>query len=134
MVTLILVDSNVWIFLNVENLPEHPAARKRIEDIRKGGIVTNIIVISEVFHQLSRLLGTANALERVNKMLESSDTHFVPIEHDTASKTVQLAGKKPIRINDAVIASHALKLKIPILTDNVKDFRKISGLKVLPLR
>ena len=34
---------------------------------------------------------------------------------------------------DAMIAQQALKLRVPILTDNVKDFRKLPKLKIIPL-
>lgn len=39
-----------------------------------------------------------------------------------------------LRINDALIASQALDAGARVLTDNVKDFKKVKGLKIDPLR
>jgi predicted nucleic acid-binding protein len=133
-VTLILVDSNVWIFLNIETFPEYAVAKASIENVRSQGIATNIIIVSEVFHQLSRALGKNESLERVKKILDSSDVSYVPLEDSVARSAVHLAGTKPIRINDAIIAEQALMLKVPVLTDNVRDFEKVPGLAVEPLR
>ena len=47
---------------------------------------------------------------------------------------IELATQNKIRINDALIAQQALELRASILTDNVKDFRKVKGLKVIPLK
>ena len=40
-----------------------------------------------------------------------------------------------IRINDAIIAQHVLDSGAEgIFTDNLKDFRKVTGLKIIALR
>ncbi|MBI3412741.1 MAG: type II toxin-antitoxin system VapC family toxin [Candidatus Aenigmarchaeota archaeon] len=131
---MILVDSNVWIFLNIQATPEHQAAKGKIEELRTEGIATNIIIVSEVFHQLSRMLGKAESLARVQRILDSADVSYFPLEDRLARSAIHLAATKPVRINDAIIAQQAMVLKIPVLTDNVKDFRKVNGLKVIPLR
>jgi predicted nucleic acid-binding protein len=132
-VTLILVDSNVWIFLNIENYPEHFLAENKIAEVRKQGIITNAIVVSEVFHKISLILGKRDAFVRIKKMLDSSDVSYIPVEGPIMRQAIELAATKPIRINDAVIAQQTLQLKASILTDNVKDFKKVKGLKVIPL-
>lgn len=134
MVTLILVDSNVWIFLNIENYPEHIPAENKIAEVRKQGIITNVIVVSEVFHKISLILGKHNAFVRTKKILDSSDVFYIPIECPTVRHAIGLASTKSMRINDALIAQQALESKAPILTDNVKDFKKVKGLKVIPLK
>lgn len=48
---------------------------------------------------------------------------------------MKLAVEKSQRINDMILAQHALDSKADgILTDNVKHFRNIDGLKVIDLR
>ncbi len=128
-----MVDSNVWIFLNMVNYPEHVLAKEAIAKRREEGLATNIIIISEVYHKLSMLLGAKEAELRVSKMLESEFLTYVPIEEAIAKTAVSLGASHMMRINDALIAAQAADLRIPILTDNVKDF-KISQLKVVPLR
>jgi len=133
-VALIFVDSNVWIFLNMENYPEHPMSREKINYLRTEGIATNLVVVSEVFHKLSLLLDRSRALVRLTKMLDSADVSYIPTEAHTARKAVRLSAMTRLRINDAIIAEQALAIGAGVLTDNVKDFRKVRGLKVIPLR
>lgn len=50
-------------------------------------------------------------------------------------KAIELSHSKKIRINDALIAQHALDLDTGgLVTDNTKDFVKVEGLKVIELR
>lgn len=55
MVQLIIVGSNVWIFAEVENAPEHKAAIEKLRTLLREGLGINAVVYSEVFHKLSRL-------------------------------------------------------------------------------
>lgn len=134
MVALIIVDSNVWIFLNIDSYPEHSASVEKISQLRKEGLVTNIITVSETFHKLSLLLNRKEACLRAMKILESNDVTYVPVDVSTTTEAIRLAGKRQLRINDAVIAVQSMMLKCPVLTDNVKDFKKIRGLEVIGLR
>lgn len=134
MVALIFVDSNIWIFLNVETYPEHLPTKVKISSLRQQGFAANVIVISEVFHKLSLLLGKREALMRGLKILESRDVAYLPIEDETVRDAIRLSLEKNIRINDALIAQQCLDMKVPILTDNLKDFKKVKGLKIIPLR
>lgn len=131
---MIFVDSNIWIFLSIENYPEHPIARVKIREIREGGIATNVVVISEVFHKLSVLLDRSQALLRVTKILDSTDVVYIPTDSQTLRKALQLAKDRQVRINDAIIAEQALDVGASVLTDNAKDFRKVPSLKVMLLR
>ncbi len=134
MVCLIIVDSNVWVFLNVENYPEHDAAINAVKTASSVGMVTNVIIGSEVFHTLSAILGKGEARLRMEKLIDSESVVFVPIDSPTLRRAIALAERSEIRINDAVIAQQALEMGIPLLTDNVKDFKKVHGLKIVPLR
>ncbi len=134
MVALIFVDSNIWIFLNIETYAEHALTKDKITSFRQEGLGTNVIVISEVFHKLSVLLGKQEAFMRGLKILESKDVAYLPVEDETIRNAIRLSPEKNLRINDALIAEHCLDMKVPILTDNLKDFRKVKGLKIIPLR
>jgi len=50
-------------------------------------------------------------------------------------KAIDISSSLQIRINDSIIAQHVIDVKGDgIVTDNVKDFKKIEKLKVIPLR
>ncbi len=129
---MIFVDSNIWIFLNIETYPEHVPAVEKITQLRKEGFAINVIVASEVYHKLSQLLNRQEANLRMMKILGSADVTFVQTEMDSVKKALSLASSHEIRINDALIAQQALELKSPILTSDVKDFGKVPKLKVFP--
>ncbi len=133
---MIVVDSNVWIFAESEDAPEHSAAVRKLQHFLPNGVATNAIVVSEVFHKLSNErfgIGSGLAGQRIEEILRHPSVHWMPFKRETAEQALVLAAESPLKINDALIAQQALELNAPVLTDNVKDFRKVEGLKVVAL-
>lgn len=65
-----LVDSNVWIFAGNASADEHEIAVRKVQQIlAEQGYGTNAVVVAEVYHALSRLLGGADAARRVGNIL-----------------------------------------------------------------
>ena len=129
-----VVDSDVWIFLNLDDAPEHQAARNKIEKLRAEGLHINEIIVSEVFHKLSMYLGSREARGRVSHILESAFVIYETTGIDSLNRALTLAVQHRMRINDAIIAVQAVEARKPLLTDNVKDFKKVPRLAVIPLR
>lgn len=134
MVRLILVDSNVWIFAATENAPERQIALDQLALSLPTDVVVNGIIFSEVFHRFRQLFGVAPAREKVTEIVHHPSVHWLDVGKADAEEAMKLSEKHSIRINDAIIAGQALRLKVPVLTDNVRDFRRVKGLKVVPLR
>jgi len=132
----VFVDSNILIYSNIEEYPEYRIASKKLEEIlKKNKIFLNSIIVSEVFHKLFRIVNLKKARDRTLDIISMEDVIYLPIEKETVKKAIDISFKHKIRINDAVIAQHVLDSKAEgILTDNVKDFKKISGLYVISLR
>lgn len=132
----ILVDSNIFIFANIEEYPEHSLAKSKIEELIKNNtLLINTIIVSEVQYKLFRLLDKEESFTRTQNILDSEYVEYEPVDYDTVSKALELSHNLNIRINDAIIAQHALDLTVGgIFTDNVRDFEKIPDLKVIPLR
>ena len=131
---MVLIDSNIWIFSENDNAGEHVRARTILERHVNNEFFLNIITISETFHKLSILVGKEEAHKRVPHIFDNPNATWLDFTADTMKKALDLAFKNGIRINDALIAQQALELNIPVLTDNVKDFKKVHGLKIIPLR
>jgi predicted nucleic acid-binding protein len=132
----ILTDSNIFIFANIKEYPEHSLAKSKIEELIKNNkLLVNTTIVSEVQYKLFRLLDKEESFRRTQKMLNSEYVEYEPVDYDTVSKALELSHNSNIRINDAIIAQHALDLKVNgIFTDNIRDFEKIPDLKVIPLR
>ena len=133
-VRMIVVDSNVWIFAEDASSDRHgiaAAALKRTVESDEIGLTP--IIVSEVFHSLSRIAGPGVARQRVMDILEDPSCAWLSLTAQTAKAAMILAEKSSVKINDALIAQQAIEIKASVLTDNVKDFRKVRGLKVIPL-
>ncbi len=132
---IIFIDSNILIFSNIQGYPEHEKAVKKLKEIlsKKKGAV-NSIIISEVYHKLSKILDPKQAKIRTNKILDSENILYFPIEKKTIQGAIKLSEENKIRINDSIIAQHIIDTKAEsIFTDNIKDFKKIKKLKILEL-
>ncbi len=131
---MITVDSNIWIFSEMKEYEEHEMANKKLNVmLKEGGVLTNAIIVSEVFHKLYRLIGPEESLRRTKNIVNSTRVVYLPIEKSTVSKALELT-KKGMRINDAIIAQHSLDSKASVFTDDIRDFRKVKRLKIIKLR
>lgn len=132
---MIIIDSNIWIFAEDDTAREHRmAARKVHEVVNSTSFGINPVIVSEVFHILSRLLGVVDSGRRVTNIIEHPVAQWLGFSVETAKGAISLAAQSKIRINDALIAQQALDVGAAILTDDVADFKRIKGLKVVPLR
>ncbi len=132
---MIIIDSNIWIFGELENTPEHDVAVKKYrEAVEKDEIGINVIIASEVFHTLYRLVDIKAARERLDTILSSPSIEWIDMGKLETMLATGLAESCKIRINDALIAQQALAAGAKVLTDNVKDFRKVRGLEIIPMR
>lgn len=131
----LLVDSNIFIFANIKEYPEHSAAKAKLKElVNNHKLLVNTIIISEVHYKLYRLLGEEESFNRTQKILYSKHVNYEQVEQSTILKALDLSHHNNIRINDAIIAAHASDLNVGLFTDNVKDFEKIPNLMIVPLR
>jgi predicted nucleic acid-binding protein len=133
----VFVDSNVFIFANIKEYPVHDVAKAKLRNLmdKSYTILLNSIIVSEVHYKLYRLLNAKESHERTLKIISSKYVEYVPLEEDTVLKAIELSYSKNIRINDVLIAQHALDLDVDgLITDNTKDFDKVEGLKINGLR
>jgi predicted nucleic acid-binding protein len=133
---LFFIDSNVFIYSQISDLGENDLAKAKLEELRnKGEIAVNPIILSESFYILARLIGPKEAAKRIGLLLESSKVVYLPIEKTTLTKAIQLAVAHDQKINDMIIAQHALDAKADgLLTDNSKHFAGIPNLTTLGMR
>jgi len=132
---MIILDSNIWIFAESVDSEEHEAANKKVKDILsldKFGI--NVIIVSEVYHILSRIFGREVAASRIRNILEHPSAEWLELQEQIIIGAINLSRNAQININDAIIAEQSLRLGAALLTDNLKDFKKVRNLRLVPLR
>lgn len=132
---MIIIDSNVFIFGETIGAPEREDAiamyKKAVEEDR---VVTNTIIISEVFHFAQKIIGREGAFLRVRDIIGHPSIDFFELGPETVLRAARLSRDFQMRINDALIAQQAIETGAAVLTDNLKDFSKIKAIRVIPMR
>jgi tRNA(fMet)-specific endonuclease VapC len=124
-----LLDTNI-----VSNLIREPrgGVAKRITAVGEASVCTSIIVASELRYGAAKKASprlTAQ-LDAVLGALDTLPFDFPGDETYGAIRTqLELAGT-PIGGNDLLIAAHAISLDLTLVTDNAKEFSRVSRLRV----
>lgn len=132
---MIIVDSNIWIFSENVSADEYETAAQKLKEIiANDSFGINVVITSEVFHTLSRLSNQEDAALRTTNILEHPLAQWLDFSSEVVIDAVKLSKERKIKINDALIAQQALAMKVAVFTDNLKDFERVKGLKIIPLR
>jgi tRNA(fMet)-specific endonuclease VapC len=118
---LVLLDSNICIYL-IEGLAD--AARRRIERFAPGEVVTSAIAYAEVMRgvDLEDRMAAANA-QALFEIIP-----VIPFGAEAALEYRRLPFKR--HSFDRLIAAHALQLRLPLATNNERDFADVPGLRI----
>ena len=108
------------------------AVAKRLTELDDRDTFTSIIVAGELhFGILNK--GSKRLARNLQRMLQKLEVvaFTEPAEKQYASVRLTLERKgTPIGQNDTLIAAHAMALNAIVVTDNVKHFSQVPGLKV----
>lgn len=124
-----LLDTNI-----VSDLVRHPQGRVAARIAQSGDekVATSIIVASEMRYGAARKKSS-----RLSAQLETilGALEILPLETPADRYYGELRARlestgKPISANDMLIAAHALALDCILVTDNVREFSRIKGLRV----
>ena len=119
-----LIDSNVVIYYFGMALSK--VSEKLIDQVL--GEKYSISVINRI-----ELLGfkglTGNESEALNSFI--SNSNIFELEEEIILETIQIRKMHNIKIPDAIIAATCLINNCSLVTNNVKDFDKISGLHLI---
>jgi tRNA(fMet)-specific endonuclease VapC len=124
-----LLDTNIFSHI-VNNNAE---VFKRFAKADPDDIGLSIICHGEILFGIQKQTPSAIKLQRINYLLEQIPivllndtvaTHYAKIRAE-----LELAGQ-PIGPNDTWIAAHAMSLGATLVTNNVREFKRIKGLKV----
>ena len=124
-----LLDTN--IISDIIRNPFGPVAR-RIEDIGPKEICTSIIVASELRYGCAKK-GSAKLLAKVESILRTLPILPLDVPADIKYCDIRAeleAAGQTIGLNDLLIAAHARALDLTLVTDNMREFRRIRGLNL----
>jgi tRNA(fMet)-specific endonuclease VapC len=127
-----LLDSNVLsdILRNPHGHAAQVFRRKEADPVSK--LLTSIVVACEMQYGAAKK-GSIPLADRVERMLATVEVASLSSGADSAYATLrcdlerrgQLIGQ-----NDMLIAAHALALDAVLVTDNVREFKRVKGLRI----
>lgn len=125
-----MLDTNVCI-ATIKECPEE--VKEKLLKIQVGEIGISSIVVAELWYGI-RLSGMRKHNEvALNEFLEYVIVLDWPEEAAPEYGRIRAQLKKkgtPIGANDLLIAAHALALDAVLVTDNIREFRRIQNLKI----
>lgn len=117
----VLLDSNICIYL-IEGLSD--AVRRRAETFAPGEVVTSAIAFAEVMKGVDD--DDPAALAHVEAFFDV--VPVLPFGAEAALEYRRLPFKRGSF--DRLIAAHCLALRLPIVTNNDRDFADVAGLRI----
>ncbi len=127
----LMLDTNICIYI----IKQRPVAvLKRFLEYQIGDIGISSITLSELRY------GVAKSAHR-EKNAKALDEFITPLEivsfdeeaahvYGEIRATLEKAGT-PIGAMDMLIAAHAISLEIPLVTNNTREFKRITSLNVV---
>jgi tRNA(fMet)-specific endonuclease VapC len=126
-----MLDTNICIYL-IRNNPLH--VRAHFERLQPGEILLSSIVLAELMYGVSKSMHSERnraALEMFLMPLEMTvfDAHAAEAYGDIRAN-LERAGNT-IGGNDLLIAAHALSLDVTLVTNNEREFSRVSDLNTV---
>lgn len=125
-----LLDTNVCVDYLTGRFPE---ITRRIQSLSPDELCVSSVVVAELRYGADKSPKAARNHELLNVLTdEIPGRDFDGLAASIYGKVRADLEKKgrPIGPNDMLIAAHALSLKLVLVTDNVREFKRVRGLSV----
>jgi tRNA(fMet)-specific endonuclease VapC len=127
-----MLDTNILIYL-IKNKP--PAIATRINDLDKDAtLCMSFFTYAELLKGAERSTRKGQVLRQISQL-----TQIIPVEYDTSPSlcehyatqfTLLKEAGTPIGANDLWIGCHALSKDATLVTHNLREFERITGLRL----
>ena len=126
-----LLDTNICIYIQRRNPPE---ILTRFKKLKPGEAVISVITWGELLYGAEKSVRRSDVLHILKEFAD-----LIPVAHMTedvgraygAIRAELESRGQTIGNNDLWIAAHAKACGLSLVTNNEREFRRISGLKVL---
>jgi len=125
-----LLDTNILVYLQTRRLPQ---VERRILTVDTGEAAISVITFGELFYGVSKSRQAEETAKQLRALAHSIPVLPLPEEaaemYGHARRELESAGQM-IGNNDLWIAAHAKAAGLILVTNNGREFRRISGLKI----
>ncbi len=118
-----LIDTNILIYYLADAIPKEELPT--IEEILRGSFNVSIITKIEFLGWKGH---TQEGFEKSKEFI--SFANVIPLTDEIGDVAIELRRQVSIKLPDAVIAATALVHNLTLVTRNVKDFKRIEGLRI----
>jgi tRNA(fMet)-specific endonuclease VapC len=125
-----MLDTNFCIYLRQNRPPEVSA---RFRQMQHGDAVISVITYGELQYGAERSRQRTHALESLRRLVSLLPVIPLPEEAATAYGEIRAALEARgamIGGNDLWIAAHAKSAGLTLVTDNEREFKRVTGLKL----
>lgn len=125
-----LLDTNICIYIRQEQPAE---VLRRFRKLRPGEAALSVITFGELLDGANKSVQRAAALERLRELVHLLPALPLPETAAEAYGTIRAdleAKGKMIGNNDLWIAAHALASDLTLVSNNLREFRRVRGLKL----
>lgn len=127
-----MLDTNILIYL-IKNKP--PAVAERVNALPSGAeLFMSFFTYAELLMGAERSIRKPETLRRLDILTRTVPPRYAVgrsiCEHYAAQFTRLRAAGTPIGANDLWIASHALADDCTLVTNNMREFARVAGLKL----
>lgn len=125
-----LLDTNICIYIAKQ---KPPSVLHKFEQLVVGQVAMSTITYGELFFEAQKSHHPRQAMKILEEL--TGLIPALPISTETGKIYGEIRNKleklgTPIGNNDLWIAAHALALEVVLITNNVKEFRRIPHLKI----
>ncbi len=125
-----LLDTNICIYI----ARKHPVTvGRRFARAAAGSLGISVITWGELCFGADKSSDPARAHELLQQFARSVEVQVMPAKAGQLYGEIRAALQKtgtPIGNNDLWIAAHALALGVPLVSNNLREFERVPGLKL----
>jgi tRNA(fMet)-specific endonuclease VapC len=125
-----LLDTNICIYIRQRH-PEE--VLRRFRKLRPGEAALSVITFGQLLYGANKSAQRAAALERLRELVDLLPALPMPEAAAEAYGMIRAeleAKGKMIENNDLWIAAHALASDLTLVSNNLREFRRVRGLKL----
>jgi predicted nucleic acid-binding protein len=102
------------------------AVSQRIEQALRSSAKFSVITRMEVLGWRGH---TEDSRQRARRLLDQLDE--IALTSVVVERVIEIRSQLAIKLPDAIIAASALVEKLPLMTRNIEDFKRVSGLDLI---
>jgi tRNA(fMet)-specific endonuclease VapC len=125
-----MLDTNICIYI-IKNKPQN--VRERLKEFDIGDLVLSSITVSELYYGVYKSEHMEKNLLALEHFLKPFDVLGYDIKASIAYGKIRADLEKKGQIIgglDMMIAAHALSCNMILVTNNIKEFQRVKGLKL----